>query len=80
MNGYDKYLEYQFHWTGSFYTDLFRLIELADEWNLAKLAKAFPEEVDAYKLWSRQGMEALAAKCSPGHPLLADLRAEGAKI
>ena len=80
MNGYDKYLEYQFHWTGSFYRTLFQAIELADDWNLTKLAKGFPEEVHAYILWSRQGMEALAAKCSPGHPLLKALQAEGAKI
>ena len=31
MSGYDKYLEYQFHHTGGFYTGLFKLIDHFEE-------------------------------------------------
>jgi hypothetical protein len=69
-NGFDKYLEYQFHLSGNFYTRLFQAIELADEENLAKLSTAFPQEVEAYKTWSQVGQRQFIEKCSPDHPLL----------
>ena len=70
MNGYDKYLEFQFGWSGDFYKLLFMLISKADEGNLYHLSLGFPDEVEAYKTWSRIGKDAFLAKCSPSHPLI----------
>jgi hypothetical protein len=70
MSGFDKYLEFQFDWSGDFYKFLFRAISQADEFNLARLAAGFPEEVEAYITWTRVGSEAFLAKCSPSHPLV----------
>jgi len=69
MTGYDRYLEFQFNWSGDFFTYLFRAISMADEFNLAKLAEGFPEEVEAYKTWTRVGQNAFLNKCSDSHPL-----------
>lgn len=68
-NGYDKYLEFQYGWSGDFYKALFRAISLADSDNSPKLEKGFPEEVDAYRIWSRVGANALLEKISSEHPL-----------
>ena len=63
-NGYDRYLKSQFGVTGDFYRTLFYAISCADEDNLNKLAMGFPEEVDAYKIWTRIGSKELIAKCN----------------
>jgi len=76
MTGYDRYLEKQFGWTGSFYTTLFDAISLADRKNTSKLAEGFPEEVDAYRIFTQEGRDAFLAKCDPGHPLVKKI-AEG---
>lgn len=62
MNGYDRYLEKQFSIGGGFFNTLFEAIARADEGNLAM---GFPEEVDVYKTWTREGRDAFLAKCSP---------------
>ena len=62
-NGYDRYLKFQFHVEGHFFTMLFEAISRADEDNLNKLALGFPEEVDAFKIWTRIGSGRLVAKC-----------------
>ena len=41
-------VKWQYGLYGDFYTDLFRAISRADTSNLAKLAKGFPVEVEAY--------------------------------
>ena len=69
MSGHDKYLEFQYRRTGGFFTTLFKAISLADSDNLPKLEKGFPEEVDAFKIWSRQGAEYLLPKISLDHGL-----------
>lgn len=74
--GYDRYLEYQFHFCGDFYEALFQAIGRADEGNLARLEKGFPEEVHAYILWTQFGMEMFAVRVTAGHPLLKHLAAE----
>jgi hypothetical protein len=74
MNGFDKYLEYQFHWSGSFYTHLFEAIQCADGNNLGRLAKGFPEEVEAYKVWTRVGREEFLAGCSQDHSIIRDIK------
>ena len=71
MNGFDRYLEFQFHIAGDFHNALFRAIQQADESNLTKLAQGFPEEVEAYKTWARVGQKAFLNKCSDSHPLKA---------
>lgn len=73
MTGYDRYLEFQFGWSGDFTQALFQAIARADSDNLAKLSEGFPQEVDAYILWSQHGAKALAAKVSPSHPLVRNL-------
>jgi hypothetical protein len=76
VNGFDKYLEFQYEQTGSFYTTLFHAIQIADEENLTKLAAGFPQEVEAYKTYTRIGVEAFLAKCTPTHKLVADMKSE----
>ena len=81
MSGFDKYLEFQYRQSGSFYKKLWEAIHQADEDNLAKLAEGFPEEVEAYKLWTRQGAGALLSKVSAGHglrrPLIDEYQLDG---
>ena len=74
MNGYDKYLEFQFRKSGSFYERLFSAITAADRGNLVKLALGFPEEVEAYKTFTQIGVDAFLKKCSPDHPLVPQMR------
>lgn len=69
MNGFDRYLEFQFRIAGDFYTALFRAIQQADENNLRRLAKGFPEEVEAYKVWSRMGRNYFLQRCTDATPL-----------
>lgn len=76
--GFDRFLEFEFGFTGDFYTLLFRAIQQADSRNLDRMSKGFPQEVWAYKLWSQEGPKALAAKVTPGHPLLKRLADEEA--
>jgi hypothetical protein len=75
-NAYDKYLEWQFRVTGGFYSHLFEAISRADEENLAKFALGFPQEVEAYKTFTRTGVEAFAGKCTSTHPLLLPFKKE----
>jgi len=62
--------------TGSFYTALFWAIQQADEGNLCRLAQGFPEEVEAYKVWTRQGQRQFLDRCSSDHPLISRLAFE----
>ena len=73
MNAYDKYLEFQFRQTGSFYTQLFELIAVADDENLNRIAIGFPEEVRAYLSFTRHGVKDFISKCTPGHVLINEL-------
>ena len=76
-NGYDRYLDKQFGMGGGFFRLLFDTIAKADGDNLAKLEKGFPEEVDAYKTWTRVGKDAFLAKCSPDNPILEKVASGG---
>ena len=76
MNGYDKYLEYQYRQTGDFYTLLFQTIQQADGQNLEKLAQGFPSEVEAYKCWTRTGVKEFVKHVSSNHRLLEPFKAE----
>ena len=64
MNGYDRYLDFQYRRSGNFFTHLFRAIQQADHINLPKLALGFPEEVEAYKTWTRIGVKEFLKKVS----------------
>ena len=75
-NGYDRYLEFQFRRTGGFFTALFQEIGKDYGKNLAKLEKGFPEEVDAYKTFTRVGAKTFLTKCTPGHSLIERMRSE----
>ena len=75
-NGYDRYLDYQYGNLGSFFTSLFQAITKADEINIQKLQRGFPEEVDAYELWSRVSWRAVLEKCTPGNPQIERTRKE----
>ena len=75
-NGYDRYLEFQFGMTGNFFKLLFNVIAIADEINIEKLRLGFPEEVDAYLIFSRIGKDPFLAKCSRNHALIKDLEAK----
>ena len=75
-NGFDKYLEYQYRQSGDFYTLLFRTIMQADTKNTARLAKGFPSEVEAYRVWSRVGVKEFVKHILPGHRLLSRFKEE----
>ena len=74
QNGYDRYLDKQFGMGGGFFNALFEAIARADEGNLTKLAAGFPEEVDAYKTWTRIGRDEFLAKCSPDHVMMSKIK------
>lgn len=76
LTGYDRYLEFQYQFTGDFFTLLFRTIAQADTNNLQRLGMGFPEEVHAHKLWTQEGQAAFAGHVTAGHPLLKNLAAE----
>lgn len=65
MNGYDRYLDFQYRQSGDFFRNLFQAIQQADHINLAKIAKGYPEEVEAYKTWTRVGVKEFLKKVSP---------------
>ena len=75
MQGYTRYLENQFRWSGSFFAALFGAISNSDEGNRAKLALGFPFEVEAYNTWTRVGRDAFLAECDPDHPLVKGIEA-----
>lgn len=64
-NGYDYYLEFQYKYTGDFYTALIRAVSQADGTNLEKIAQGFPSLVEAYKCWTRTGVEEFAKHVTP---------------
>lgn len=72
-NGYDRYLDYQYQRSGGFFKAVFDAIKLADSDNTKKMALAFPEEVDAFRLWTRVGVPDLARRVTVGYSLLDDL-------
>jgi len=76
INGYDKYLEFQYRQTGDFYTLQFRTIMQADTKNTNRLSKGFPAEVEAYLTWSRVGVEEFVKHISPNHRLLSTFKKE----
>ena len=45
--GTQKFIDYKLARTGHFYTSLFETITLADNNNIERLRKSFPEEVEA---------------------------------
>lgn len=73
-NGYGKYLEFQFHRSGDFITALFNAIGKADDGNLDRLAKGFPEEVEAHKTWTRIGTEEVLRKAGEEHWVVKKVR------
>lgn len=81
-NGYDRYLEFQFskqskkYVMSDFFNALFTAMGRADTGNLARIEKGFPEEVEAYKTWTRVGVKEFLANCNPDHHLMKAL-AEG---
>ena len=75
-NGYDRYLEFHFGMTGNFFKSLFNVIAIADNRNIEKLRLGFPEEVDAYLIFTRVGKDAFLSKCNPDHVLMKDLEAK----
>ena len=70
-NGFDRYLDFQYGKSGDFFQGLFQAITFADSSNMKKLAKVYPEEVEAYKTWTRIGVEEFLKKVSPD---MGDLR------
>ncbi len=75
-SGYDRYLDYQYRRSGGFFKAIFEAIKLADIDNMPKIEAGFPEEVDAYRVWAREGALALALRVTVGYGLLDDLCAE----
>ena len=51
--GERRFCDFMYNKSGSFYKTLFEAIFRADKYNLAKLKKGFPEEVDAYLGYTR---------------------------
>lgn len=69
MKGFDRYLDFQYQRSGGFLTNLFNAIAVADEDNTDALAKGFPEEVEAYRVWARKGVQAFLEHVSEDCPL-----------
>jgi len=69
-NGYDRYLDFQYSRSGHFMQALFTAIMKADTENQDKLAMGFPEEVEAYRCWTRIGVEEFARRCGNKHSAL----------
>jgi len=63
-NGFDRYLDYQYRQSGSFFKALFDAIKQADSENLARVALGFPEEVRAYLTWTTIGIDKFAQGCA----------------
>ena len=76
QEGFDKWLDYQYRMSGDFYLGLWEAIMRADEENSFRLAKGFPHEVEAYRVWTRVGCKAFLAECSPDNPLVERMRKE----
>lgn len=47
--GTQDLVKYKYRWASDFIRELFHVIERADDGNLDKLAKGFPEHVEAYR-------------------------------
>ena len=75
-NGFDRYLEYQYNQSGDFYMALWHAIQFADTKNTARLAMGFPEEVEAYRIWTRVGVQEFVKHVSPDHGLLSRFKDE----
>ncbi len=80
-NGYDRFLDYQFGYSGEFFKLLFKMMFQADPSNLAKLSLGFTEEAAAVKLFKEhpKGKEIILDCCTPGYALVKDVR-EGRRI
>jgi hypothetical protein len=72
--GFDRFLENQFGWSGDFFRTFFEAAFLADTNNLNKLSLGFPEEIEAVRVWRREGADALLDLCSQSHPLVKAVR------
>jgi len=75
-NGYDRFLDYQFGYSGDFFKLLFKTMFQADSSNLAKLSLGFTEEAAAVKLFKEHhnGKEVILDCCTPGYALVKDVR------
>jgi len=52
--GERRLCEWQFGLSGSFFRSLFNAMSVADRENLAKLKRAFPDEVKAYRRFASE--------------------------
>lgn len=52
--GEKRLIEFMFQISGGFYTDFFKCAMKADTFNKAKLAKGFPEEIEALKRYQNE--------------------------
>ena len=80
-NGYDRFLDYQFRYSGEFFKLLFQTMFQADPTNLNKLRQGFPQEASAVDWFKNhpQGKEHILNACTPGYALVKDVR-EGRRI
>ncbi len=62
----DYIFDKQFHHAGHFMTAIWEAIAKADEGNLYRLSKGFPEEVDAYLAWTRGDLHERASRIAGG--------------
>lgn len=70
MNGYVLYAKFQLGMLGDFYTYLFRAINYADKKNLERIAKGFPQCVEAYKTFTRVGASEFFAAAPQDDPFV----------
>lgn len=54
-NGEINLIHWQKHGSGSFITKLFEAMRSADDTNLGRLGKGFPEEVEAFNRYRKEG-------------------------
>lgn len=75
-NGYDRFLDFQFNYSGAFFKLLFQTMFQADPENLSKLAMAFPEEAAAVDWFKNhpQGKKYVVNHANSSNPLVKDIR------
>lgn len=75
-NGYDRFIDFQFGYSGSFFKLLFQTMIQADSNNLAKLSLGFLEETAAVYLFKNdpKGKQIILEKCSPDNKLVKAIR------
>ena len=76
QKAFHKYLDFQFGYSGDFLQALWQTIQRADPDNTNLLAEGFPHHVEAYRVWTQEGVDAFLGECDPEYSLTIRMREE----